>query len=373
LLDLRNLGMCLQKSLWHTRAVSLVRVFGLCLLLFALTSVRTAVAQSPLLNEEEVQDNSLPFRGSTFSFGQSLSDNVFSKSSQLSYNPQYLWGFGLTLRWYLNSRFSFALSQGLQLELTDSDITTSRQKPLLSDTSALFDARVMQWRFADRRTFAVHGQAVLLAPTSIASQAATMTIGAQANVAGVVTFQDWMQGVGLGLELSYLHRFLRSNTLHAQVSYPCYNGGSSFVQCDALGSLTNTNNGFSVGLLADANLTNRFALHFVGELAWYHAEGLANARQTTITGLVVDVPDESLTHWRNSRFLELGASYDFFAWFSLGLALSNAFSERGYEGQLRPPLKAADTMIALRVLISLDEVYLAATGARTASAAPIKH
>ncbi|HEY2734064.1 MAG TPA: hypothetical protein VGI70_08765, partial [Polyangiales bacterium] len=100
------------------------RVLALCALLSALSTVSSVAAQSPLLNSEEEQDTSLPFRGSTFSIGQTLSANAFTR--QQSFNPQYVWGFGLALRWYLNQKFSFGLNQGLQIELTDSDTTIRR-------------------------------------------------------------------------------------------------------------------------------------------------------------------------------------------------------------------------------------------------------
>jgi hypothetical protein len=365
--------MGLARSLWHTRDVSLARAVALCALLSALTPVNHAFAQSALLAADQEQDTSLPFRGSTFSFLQTLSASALSKSTQLSYDPQYLWGFSLSLRWYLSPDYSLGIKQGLQLELTDSNTTTQSQQALLTDTNVGFDARLVKWEFADKQAFTVHGQAVLWAPTSLASQAATMTLGTQANAAGVFTFLDWLSGVGLGFELSYLHRFLRSNTVHADTSYPCYTGGTSWNSCQALGSLTNTTDAISVAVLSDVSITTRFALHFVGEYGWYKAAGLADAMLTTSTGQVIDLPDGSLSHWRNTRYLELGASYDVFAWLGLGLAVTNLFSERSYDARVRAPLIPADTAFGLRVLITFDELYLAIRGAPHPDAAPATH
>jgi hypothetical protein len=334
--------------------------------------VSSAFAQSALLAADAEQDNSLPFRGSTFTFNQTLSANAFSKSTQLSYNPQYLWGFSLALRWYLNQLFSLGVGQGLQIELTDSDYTTSSQQPLLTDTAFLFDARVLKARLSEHQTFNVHGQAILTAPTSIASQAATMTLGTQANAVGVFTLEDWLEGVGFGIELSYLHRFLRSNTLHADTPYPCYTGGTSWNSCQALGSITNTGDAFSFAVLSDMSVTTRLALHFVGEYGWYKAAPLAETSFTTSTGMVITLPDESLTHWRNTRYLELGVSYDLFAWLGLGFWISDLFSERGFDAKIRAPLVPADTAFGLRALFTLDELYLAISGKRTVTAAPVK-
>jgi hypothetical protein len=173
--------------------------------------------------------------------------------------------------------------------------------------------------------------------------------------------------------------------LRAGAEYPCHQGISApssgsatpidkltttWAECDTLG-ITNTREILSLAVLADVNLTTRFALHIVGELGWYQAVGLANATQTTETGFVIDLPDASLTHWRNVRLIELGASYSFFAWMSLGLSVTTLFAERNYDGAIRAPFIPADTLFGLRVLISLDEVYLALTGVRTGTAAPI--
>jgi hypothetical protein len=354
--------MGLAKSLWHTRRVTLARVVALCALLSALASVSPALAQSPLLAADSEQDTDVPFRGSYFSFLQTLTANSFSKSTQLSYDPQYLWGFSLALRWYLSPSYSVGIKQGLQLELTDSNTSAHPQQPLLTDTNVGFDARVVKWDFADKQTFTVHGQAILWAPTSLASQAATMTLGTQATVAGVFTFQDWLAGVGLGFEVDYLHRFLRSNTVHTDTPYPCRAGESSSGLCTAFGGVTNTTDVISVAVLSDVSLTTRFALHFIGEYDWYKAAGLAGATLTTSSGLVIELPDESLSHWRNTRYLELGASYDVFSWMTLALAVTNLFSERSADARIRAPLIPADTAFGLRVLMTLDQLYLAIRG-----------
>src|ERR1700712_6058831 len=86
--------------------------------------------------DEDIDDdaNTLPWRGPSFTFAQSLNLNALSRSAQLSYNPTYAWALILEPRWYFNKRTYANIDQRMSLELTDSDSTLHRQRALLSDT-----------------------------------------------------------------------------------------------------------------------------------------------------------------------------------------------------------------------------------------------
>ena len=337
----------------------LLAVTAVCLAC-ATSLARAQLVESPL-DSEEAEEEGLPFRGSSFGFSQSISGNSFFKSSQLSYNPTYDWGFALDLVWHFNRTYQLALNQEMEVELTDSDSTTGRQQVLLSDTMLTFDARVLNQKLSPEFSWTVHTSGTLIAPTSLASQAATMVLGTRLGVGVAFSFPKVLGGLAISPSLTYLHRWLQQNVAVVDEEYPCNAGSESFELCTQTGGPTNTRLSFTAKLGFELALTDKWGLSASYAHAWRRGAGLADYTYVSEDGAEVALLDDE-THWRNRSTITLGISYYVLPWLSLGLSGSNVFTQLGPDGELRPPLKLADSTIGLDLTLLLDEIYLATAG-----------
>jgi hypothetical protein len=362
--------MCSGARLWHTRQVlsSRVRVFGLSIAcVLCGSSLAHAQLVESVLDSEEAKEEGVPFRGSTFGFLQTLSSDTLSRSEYLSYNPTYAWGFSLDLMWHFNRVLQVRLNQEMSVELTDSDLDTGKQQVLLSDTFGTLDARVIQQKVSPEFEWTLHTSGSLSAPTSLASQAATMVLGTRLGVAGGFTFPKVLSGLGTNLTLSYMHRFLTSNVPQADVAYPCSAGSASLAMCSQTGAGSNSRNIISLAAGAELAMTDKWGLSLNFSHAWKRAANLADSSFTTDDGETIELPDDSVTHWRNSTTLEVSVGYLVVPWLGLGLSLTNTFKDRGPDSELRAPFEMVDTYFGLNASLRLDEVYLAASGKKGSS------
>jgi hypothetical protein len=312
------------------------------------------------------------WRGSAFGFGQALSASTLSKSSTLSYDPYYAVGFDLCLQWHFAPSLKTSIEQGLDLELTDSDSTTSRQKPLLSDTSLRIDTRLVTQRWGQQRSLGWNGGFEVQAPTSLASQAASLVAGTRVRLGATLVAKDILAGASAGLEGSYLRRFSRGTTVLADTPYPCLAGTSAAIDCTHLAGSTNLRDTFITKLQFQASITRGFGVELLGALQWDHANALQDATLVTDTGASVTLPDRSTTHWRDSRKLVFGVFYSVTPFLDLELSSSSQFAERGPNGILRGPFRASDTVFGLDASLDLEQLTSTVRGS-TAADAPSTH
>lgn len=312
--------------------------------------------------ETEDESSSLPWRGTSFTFAQSLNMYALSQSAQLTYNPTYAWTFILQPRWYLNRSTYLNLDQRMSLELTDSDSTLYRQRAMLSDTIVGIDTQLYSQKLPRLGEIDFLAGGHLVAPTSIASRAATMVLGARARAGAQLVFEHVMEGAAIGVQGLYTQRFLRHNTLEAEEPYPCLLSGTQVQNCTLLGGQTNVRNVVSAIVTGTLELTKDIALEMLIWLSWARGGDLPLATPMTSTGLVVEVPDTSNTHWRNDRYLVLGASWNVVDYLSLGLSVINYFAERNPDGTVRSIGKPMDLLVGLSASLSFDKLYLAARG-----------
>ncbi|HKU41493.1 MAG TPA: hypothetical protein VJR89_25225 [Polyangiales bacterium] len=321
---------------------------------------RAQLVESPF-QSEEAKEEGVPFRGSTFGFLQSLSSDSLLRSNYLSYNPTYSWGFALDLFWHFNRVFQLGLNQELEVELTDSDTTTLNRQLLLSDTTVTLGATLLQ-RSSSAHDWSLNASGGLIAPTSIASQAATMVLGTRLGLSGGFTFTKVMNGLALNGLLTYQHRFMTDNVVQADAPYPCNAGATSQATCTQLGTATNTRNAIVVGAGADLALNDAWGVRFQASHSWKRAADLADYTYTSDDGTEHSLPDDSVTHWRNSTTLEIGVGYLVASWLGLSFNVTNSFKDRGIDSELRAPLHLVDTYFGLNASLRLDEVYLSASG-----------
>lgn len=305
----------------------------------------------------------LPWRGTTLAFAQSLNVNALSRSAQTSYNPTYSWSFIFLPRWYFSKTTFANMDQRLYLELTDSDSTLYAQRAMLSDTiigvdTVLFDDPLP----ADTNlTLALGGH--VIAPTSLSSRADTMVVGTRARGSATLVFKKILHGASIHLQARYVHRFLRHNTTQVEQPFPCLAGGVSTGNCEFLGSTTNVRGSLSSIVSAALQLNDALSVELLVWLSWSHGAGLATYTRSIETG-VVELGDDSLTHWRNERYLVLGANWQASDWLSVGLSLIDYFPEKAPNGSNRGLANPLDLMVGLTTSIAFDRLYLTALGPR---------
>lgn len=315
--------------------------------------------ESPL-DSEEAKEEGLPFRGSSFAFYQTLTGNSFAQNTQLSFNPTYAWAFDLTLLWHFNRRFQLILNQGMNVEITDSDITLNRREPRLTDTSATFGALLLKANVSKDAQIILNGSAGLNAPTSLASQAATMIVGGRLGLTSTLSLPKVLDGLGINVAAGYLHRFLQQNVVAVDTNYPCDRRPGSFDFCDSLGGPTNVRLQFTASLSGELALTEKWGLSASWTHRWGRAADLKDASFVSADGTVDVLADGSLRHWRNVNLFDVTITYFATGWLGLGASVTNLLSERGPDSAIRPPLRPMDTFVGLNVNLRLDELYLAA-------------
>ena len=310
--------------------------------------------------ETEDESSSLPWRGTSFTWSQSLNLNALSRGAQRTYNPTYAWTFILQPRWYLNKLTYLSLDQRLALELTDSDTTLYPQRAMLSDTVVGIDTQYWQQKLPRLGELDLLAGGGLVAPTSIASRAQTMVLAARLRTGAQLVFEHVLQGAAIGVQGLYTQRFLRSNVMEAEEPFPCL-VGTQVQSCEFLGGLTNVRNVISTILTGTLELTKDVALELLVWLTWARGADLAPYPVMSDTGFVMQLPDHG-KHWRNDRYFVLGASWNVVDYLSLGLSVINYFPERSPGTDVRAPGNPIDLLVGLSASLSFDKLYLATLG-----------
>jgi hypothetical protein len=186
-----------------------------------------------------------------------------------------------------------------------------------------------------------------------------MLFAGRAAIGGQYSADDVLQGLGTGVTFSYMHRFLRSNVLEVEQSFPCSQADlrDASQNCTHLGSSTNTRDLFVLGVEAELGLTDELTLGANVSFGWNRAASLRDEEIQLDTGTVVPVSDQSLTRWRNSRVIGFSLEYAFTDWFSAATLLTNSFAERASNGQYRAPFNGQDMVLGLELSVSFDELY----------------
>jgi len=314
------------------------------------------------LLDTEDDSSRLPWRGTSLSFVQSLNVNTFFRGAQQSYNPTYSWAFILEPRWYFNKNVYANIDQRLFLELTNSDTTLYSQRAMLSDTILGVDMQLYEQPLPRLGELSFNAGLHLIAPTSIASRAASMVVGTRVRGGAAMIFKHVLQGASLAVQGRYTHRFLRHNTAAAEAPFPCLSGGLSAQNCEFMGGLSSVRDSLGAIIMGSLQLTKSISLDALVWLSWARAGSLAPFSTTLQTGYVVDLPDNSLTHWRNDRYIVLGASWTATDWLQLQLSVIDYFPEKAPDGSNRGLFNPLDVTVGLTTSIAFDRLYLAARG-----------
>jgi hypothetical protein len=314
------------------------------------------------LNTED-DSSRLAWRGTALAFSQSLNMNAFSKSAQASYNPTYSWTFILLPRWYFSKTTFLNIDQRLYLELTDSDSTLYSQRAMLSDTVVGVDTVFLDEALQGDSELTLAGGLHVIAPTSISSRADTMVIGGRARASATMAWKKALKGASLTFQGRYSHRFLRHNSLEVEQPYPCLTGGVNVGSCEFVGSMSGVRNSLSSIISGSLQLTDTISLEALVWLSWSRGSDLAPYNREIETG-VIRLEDGSTTHWRNERYLVLGADWQATDWLSVGVSIIDYFPEKAPDGSNRGLVNPLDLMVGLTTSIAFDRLYLTALGRR---------
>jgi hypothetical protein len=194
-----------------------------------------------------------------------------------------------------------------------------------------------------------------------------MTVGARVRGGIVLEAKHVLKGAVIALQGRYSHRFLRHETVAAEQPFDCPAGGLNAGNCEYLGTLPNVRNTFGAIFSATLSLTNNVALDLLVWLSYARGTGFDPVRLNDLgTVTLADdtriLADRSTTHWRNDRYIVLGAVWNATNWLDVELSMINYFAEKNIDGTNRSPFKPVDLMVGLSTSITFDRLYLATLG-----------
>jgi hypothetical protein len=281
-----------------------------------------------------------PYRGSIFYWQHGLTVNTLSPSAQLTYNPTYYWYFLLQPRWYLDAQNFLVLSQGLSIEFTEADWTTTQYEPQLADT-------VLEWRHTEMvEGFVFITSARLAAPTSLQSIGAERIINTGVGLTAVRVVPE-AASLTFALSVGYRHWWAASNVMsrNAAPQYCAADCGPS-TERDRFSSVLTVN----ITPFAGFTATMQYAL-----VAMY-GHDLAPVSPGAVGGPST-IPDMSDTHWRGFQYWAVAVAYDVVPWLNLALGYQSASSLSPLwndDGSVRNPFYNPDSELYLAATIAID-------------------
>lgn len=320
--------------------------------------------EAPTESLDDEEKDELPWSAS-IAWGQSYAANGFSRDSQTSFNPEYVWDFTATLGYRFDELTSISLRQPLTVELTDSDATSSRQELWVLDTAVDATRKLWKLETAPGDSLSLSGGLGLVFPVSPSSQAVRMLLGTRAKVGFEYGKKKVMHGLSVGTGFAYLRRWATSNQVHVDDAdkFSCLSGSPDISHgCTHLGGASTTRDVFRFDVHGELRPIEKLAVNASFSLGWNRGHGLNDdPYRLPSTGYVVALPDDE-THWRNTRELVLGVSYDFTDWFSAAANATNGFAELDSYGKYRGPFNSVDMAFGLSLSLSIDQLYLAQRG-----------
>jgi hypothetical protein len=284
------------------------------------------------------------------------SAGLFRAAGQ-TFNPTYAWDIRLSGGYNFSRDTQLAVLLPISLELTDSDSTSTRQQVILGDVGIDLMHTFLRLSPREGQDLKLSAGGRLLLPTSLASQAATTVVATRARFLARYVFERVLHGLLTAIDLRYTRRWNSSSTGVVDTPFPCTLGAADpGDSCTHMGGAT-TADAFLLGAGAMLGFAQNWTVGFDASLGWVRAHSLGEDSVLIETGPVA-LGDNSKTHWRNSRLMEITVGYDFASWFNLQALLSNDFSERGPNGRYRAPFQPYDTAVGLRLQLSFDELYL---------------
>lgn len=298
------------------------------------------------------------WRNSIFWFDQSISAYTLAPEGQLTYDPTYSLNFRFMPRFYLTDKLFLRARFDLNVEMTESNFTTTNRQPMFSDIFLDLIAPGLI-RFDH---FTITAGARLVLPTSLQSIASKTYLGTGAFANISYNFDNIGEGFTLLLDTSFTGFFRGSNVAQSESGYGCssVDGGSGRV-CNQAGGLTSSVYQFTIG--PSINFMPIEHLNLFTTYSFMMQQG-APLSDTTIqtSGGPVSVRGDGQTHTRNLQMFYFSIAYDITEWFNLNLYYMTFTTLYNPNGSVRNPLFNYDASIGLTALFTLDQLYDAVVG-----------
>jgi hypothetical protein len=282
-----------------------------------------------------------------------------------SFNPTYQWTFLGLLGYHLDKDTAIGLIQPATVELTDSNTTNTRQEFWMLDTILDLSHTFYEYQPVADQTLKLSGGVGALLPLSKTSQAESMIFAPRLRGGGGYEWKHVLAGLGLSADVTYMRRFLSSNTIAATGPYSCATIDETLSHgCTRLDSFPSTRDEVLFIFAGDLGLSSK--VHFGMQLwfYWDYSATLGTATFTDPSGGVspIKLSDASTTHWHDSRLFTFSLSYAFTDWFTGAARVTNTFSERSPDASLRAPFNPLDTTVGIDMSVSFDKLYLSTRG-----------
>lgn len=307
----------------------------------------------------EEEHKPLKWRNSIFTFDQTLSANTFSQEAQLSYNPTYAWSFNIRPRWYFTDQLFVAVSQGLDIEITDTDGRERNREPILSDMFIDLTYNNLLSLPTGVGPFNVSAGVRLVLPVSIVSRARDLYFGVGPSVATRLAINDVLSGWLLGTNMRWTHNVAGNNVTEVDNPYPCFNLDSNQQVCSSAGGFSTDSDAIIATLFSSLSIFSD--LTFDVSFTWWWRFGHELGPATVIVnGDPVTFDDMSDTHMRLATNFTIGGSYNVMDWLNLSLNLSTFSAEFNDNGSRRNPFfNVYDSVIDLAATMVIDQFYTA--------------
>ena len=333
---------------------------------------------SPTKKSAAEKEKKLPWRGTTLNWANRVSAQTLGLGADYqSSNPYYEWFFSFRPRYYIwqegDNTLSIRGTANAVTELTNSDSTTKRGEFLFDDISLALTSAFMLAKDGDYKTVLTLTAPRFVLPTSKSSQATGMytEVGARAGIEqGLPIRKDealFPRG-SVGLRTGYAYLFSRANVPEDT---------DLNRQRRDIDGVTRSNDQLGGAALA----RHRSGLHVIGSVdIWKNLLTLSTDMgvdvlwKSPLTEATIDTGTGATAPARSDagRFQAIGyfnteLSAEPIEFLTIGLGYENVAPQLGPDGQRRTLFYSPEAQFYLGLALSLDALYLRASGRRASS------
>jgi hypothetical protein len=184
-----------------------------------------------------------------------------------------------------------------------------------------------------------------------------MYFGAGAFANNAYAVDGVLEGLTLGVDLTYLHTFAGGNVTTVETPYPCF--GTTGL-CDQVGGPSTASDSFTWALTASLSPIEKLTVDTSMTFAHRFGRGLADAT-AEVGGMDVVLTDDT-SHIRNSTTFAFGVGYDFDDWINVSGGWTTLTSRPNPEGA-NPIINSLYTVWSLTATVTVDQLYTSLRGA----------